>query len=135
MNKKSEHFLLYTISDDWTPLSDFHVVLQKLEPERFDRAFVLDAMRSLGERGLIRFGSFTAPVRPWTPWELSVEDSISRVAHGFDEHVGYLASSDGEVHHTEILRAEITEAGVELLRELGDPYEIHGDPWIDDLSG
>ncbi|WP_067656000.1 hypothetical protein [Nocardia harenae] len=132
MNKKSEHFLLYTISDDWTPLNDFHVVLEKLEPERFDRVFVLDAMRRPGDRGFIRVGSFTAPIRPWTPWELSVEDSISRVAHGFDDHVGYLNLDDAEIYRSEILRAEITAAGRELLRELGDPYDIYGDPWADD---
>lgn len=132
MNKKSEHFLLYTISDDWTPLQDFHVVLERLEPEHFDRLFVLDAMRSLGDRGLIRFGSFTAPIRPWTPWALSVEDSISRIAHGFDEYVGYLNLDDGEIYLSEILRAEITQAGLDLLRELGDPYDIYDDPWPDD---
>lgn len=135
MNKKSEHFLLCTISDDWTPLSDFHVVLAKLEPENFSRAFVLDAMRSLGERGLIRFGSFTPPIRPWTPWDLSVEESISRIAHGFDGRVGYLDLEDSEVYSSEIVRAEITEAGLDRLRELGDPYEIYGDPWEDDPLG
>ncbi|MFC8046874.1 hypothetical protein [Nocardia sp. NPDC057353] len=132
MNEKAENFLLHAISDDWTPLSEFDVILSTLQPEDYSRAFVLDAIRQFGERGWIRFGSFTGPGNAWTPWDISVQQAISRVADGYEGRVGYLHMDPVEVDRSEILRAEITEAGLERLRQLGDPYDNYGDPWADD---
>ncbi|MFC3965794.1 hypothetical protein [Nocardia jiangsuensis] len=132
MDEKTENFLLYAIADDWTPLNDFDVLVARLEPDNYSRAYVLDVMRDLGERGLIRFGSFTAPVRPWTAWDVPVAESIARVANGYNGEPGYLQIADGEIYVNEVLRAEITEAGLARLRQLGDPYDKYGDPWIDD---
>ncbi|WP_157103860.1 hypothetical protein [Nocardia harenae] len=132
MNEKAEHFLLHAISDDWTSLSEFDVILAKLEPEKYSRQFVLDSIRDLGERGLIRFGSFSAPIRPWTPWDMTVTEAVDRIANGYGNKVGYLDLADDEIYMSELLRAEITDSGRARLHQLGDPYDKYGDPWIDD---
>ncbi|MFC8530212.1 hypothetical protein [Nocardia sp. NPDC057227] len=130
MDAKSENSLLHAISDDWTPLGEFDVALSTLEPEHYSRAFVLDAIRHIGDRGWIRFGSFTG--NGWEPWDIPVERAVARIADGYEGRVGYLRMDPIEVGRSEILRAEITEAGLERLRQLRDPYDLYGDPWADD---
>ncbi|UGT64187.1 hypothetical protein [Nocardia asteroides] len=60
--------------------------------------------------------------------------AIARIADGHNGERGYLDCPDDEVGRCEVFRADLTEAGSERLRQLGDPYEIHGDPWADDRS-
>ncbi|NEW58674.1 hypothetical protein GV794_23965 [Nocardia cyriacigeorgica] len=132
MDEKLENFLLYGISDDWAAIGEFHGTVEKLAPEDFSRKRVLEIIEELSETGLIRLGAFPGNGRSWEPWEISVGEAIHRITDGYNGQRGYLSITDDEIGSNEVFRAEITDAGMARLRELGDPYEKYGDPWSDD---
>lgn len=132
MNKILENFLLYGISDDWAPLAEFEMKVRKLTPKEYSRESVLDVIRQLLESGYIRAGAFAGGGRSWEPWEVSVDEAIQRIAHGFNGVPGYLDIAEKEIGTNEVFRAELTESGRTRLEELGDPYDNYGDPWYDD---
>ena len=92
-------------------------------PER-----VGEIIRELAERGLITLGSW-GESRTWERWDLSIDESMQRIAGGFDGEVGYRHATEKELGSTEVFRADLTPAGQTLLDSLGDPFELYGDPW------
>ncbi|MGS2807310.1 hypothetical protein [Nocardia sp. MW-W600-9] len=132
MNTKLENFLLYAIDDDWAPIAEFDADVQKITPGEYSRRRVLEVIQDLATRGYIQLGAFPGGGRSWEPWTVPVEDGIRRIAEGFNNSTGYLEISDTEIGSSEVFRAAITSAGRKRLNELGDPYEIYGDPWSDD---
>ncbi|NEW40203.1 hypothetical protein GV792_17320 [Nocardia cyriacigeorgica] len=132
MDEKLENFLLYGISDDWAAIGEFHGTAEKLDRVNFSRQRVLEIVEELAEAGLIRLGAFPGNGRSWEPWDASIDEAIHRIAYGYNGQRGYLSIADEEIGSNEVFRAEITDAGVRRLRELGDPYEKYGDPWSDD---
>lgn len=132
MDTTLENFLLYGISDDWAPLSEFEKNMKALTPSTYSRKAVLDTIHELLAKGYIRAGAFPGGGRPWEPWTVSAEEAVRRVAHGFNGVPGYLHISQEQTGSSEVFRAEITERGLARLRALGDPYENYGDPWYDD---
>lgn len=132
MNIVLENFLLYGISDDWAPLSEFEKNIRTPTPSEYSRQAVLEEIRKLLDKGDIRAGAFPGGGRSWEPWEVPAEEAIQRIARGFNGVPGYLDISEEEIGSSEVFRAEITERGRSRLQALGDPYENYGDPWYDD---
>lgn len=132
IDPRLEHFLLYELSDDWMPLGSFVALTERITPDDCSSGRVLAIIRDLAERGLLRLGGWPGDGRPWEPWDVSLDEAMDRIAHGFNGEVGYLEASPRQAATTEVFRAEITALGETRLRELGDPYELYGDPWWDD---
>ncbi|MBF6167437.1 hypothetical protein IU486_22150 [Streptomyces gardneri] len=132
MIEKLENFLLYHVSDDWAPIGEFDGTVEKIAPKEYSRVYVLGILEELANEGYIQFGSFPGGGRSWEPWTVGTEESISRVAHGYNGVPGYLSIADNEIGGSEVFRAKLTEVGRHRLHELGDPYEKYGDPWADD---
>ncbi|WP_431941721.1 hypothetical protein [Nocardia grenadensis] len=129
MNEKLEHFLLYELSDDWAPIATFDGMVARITPDHYSRENVLGILRELATRGFIRFGAFPGENQTWEPWDASIEESIHRIAYGYNDVPGYLKISDEEIGSNEVFRADLLDAGEERLAQLGNPYEKYGDPW------
>ena len=132
MNIVLENFLLYGISDDWAPLSEFEKNVGTLSPSEYSRGTVLDTIRELLDERYIRAGSFPGGGKSWEPWDVPTDEVIQRISRGFNGVPGYLDISERDIGVSEVFRAEITERGRARLQTLGDPYENYGDPWYDD---
>ncbi|MEU1998354.1 hypothetical protein ABZ511_28285 [Nocardia gamkensis] len=132
MIEKLENFLLYNVSDDSAPIGEFDGTIEKITPGEYSRAYVLRVIEELANERYIEFGSFPGGGRGWEPWHVGVEESISRISHGYNGVPGYLSIPDSEIGSNEIFRAKLTESGRRRLQELGDPYDNYGDPWADD---
>lgn len=132
MMDKLEGFLLYNVSDDWAPIGEFDGTVERVAPEEYSRTNVLGVIKFLADEGYILLGAFPGGGRGWEPWDVSSEEAIHRIAHGYDDIPGYLEISDDEIGSSEVFRAAITDSGRNRLQELGDPYEKYGDPWEDD---
>ncbi|MGW4737471.1 hypothetical protein [Nocardia xishanensis] len=131
MNEKLEHFLLYELSDDWAAVATFDGMVARITPEAYSRGVVLNVIRELAAKGYIRFGSFPGGGRGWEPWDVSIDEAIHRVAHGYNGIPGYLDIPESAIGSTEVFRADLLEKGEQRLAELGSPYEKYGDPWVD----
>lgn len=128
-NEKLEHFLLYELTDDWAPIGTFDGMVAAITPENYSRETVLETIRELASKGYIRFGAFPGGGRSREPWNVSIDESIGRIAHGYNGIRGYLDISDDEIGSNEVFRADLIERGERRASELGNPYERYGDPW------
>ncbi|MGQ4617311.1 hypothetical protein [Nocardia sp. R7R-8] len=132
MNEKLENYLLYYVDDDWAPISEFDTTVRKIDPENYSREFVLKVIREVAAKGYIEFGAFPGGGRSWEPWNVSIDEAMSRIAHGYNEETGYLDITYDGIGTNEVFRANITDAGRLRLHKLGDPYKKYGDPWAGD---
>ncbi|MBU3060133.1 hypothetical protein KO481_01145 [Nocardia sp. NEAU-G5] len=106
-------------------------MVAQITPESYSRAHVLDVIRELADRGYIRFGAFPGGGRPWEPWDVSNDESLQRIARGYNSVDGYLDIPSNQIGSNEVFRADLLERGEQRLTELGNPYEKYGDPWTD----
>jgi hypothetical protein len=127
-----ENFLLYAISDDWAQLGEFVEHARKFAPEEYSREYVIELVREFLVRGYIEIGNISDGDPAWTPWDVSVEEAIHRIAHGYNGVEGVLTMHEADLGPNELFRAAITVRGRDRLAEMGDPYEAYGDPWFDD---
>ncbi|MDJ0362741.1 hypothetical protein [Rhodococcus sp. H29-C3] len=130
IDKRLEHFLLFEMSDDWMPVGAFASLIRRITPAGYSRQRILEVIAEIAAKGQLRFGGWAMKTtQTWEPWGVSDEVAISRIANGFEGSPGVLNATDKELANTEVFRADITDAGLARLAELGNPYEIYGDPW------
>ena len=127
-----ENFLLYAISDDWAQLGEFVEHAQKFAPREYSRQYVLELVREFVDRGYIEIGSLSPGTPPWNPWGVSIEETMQRIAHGYNNVPGLLDMPEADLGPNELFRAKLTPVGRAQLETMGDPYEKYGDPWFDD---
>lgn len=127
-----ENFLLYAISDDWAQLGEFVEHARKFAPAEYSRQYVLELVREFIERGYIEIGNIADGNPPWVPWNVSVDETMRRIANGYRGVAGLLTMPESELGPNELFRAQLTDRGEARLAEMGDPYEKYGDPWFDD---
>lgn len=128
IDSRLEHFLLNTLADDWIPFGEFLMYARRVTPDDADPERVAEIIRELAERGLIILGSWGESGR-WEPWDSSIDEGMQRIAEGFNGEAGYRRATEQELGSTEVFRADLTPAGQAILRALGDPFELYGDPW------
>ncbi|WP_072804146.1 hypothetical protein [Rhodococcoides yunnanense] len=133
IDERLEHFLLFEMSDDWMPVGSFASLIRRITPASYTRARILEVIAEIAARGYLRFGGWAMEsTRTWAPWEVSDDIAISRIANGFEGSLGVLNATDDELADSEVFRADITDAGLARVAELGNPYEVYGDPWEGD---
>ncbi|PPJ31706.1 hypothetical protein C5E45_22870 [Nocardia nova] len=97
-----EHFLLYGVSDDWAPVSEFEKAVRRFDSEHFSREFVLEVVRHFAESGYIRLGAFPGGGKSWEPWNVSIDEGIERIANGYNDVTGYLHIPDDQIRSDRI---------------------------------
>ncbi|WP_072804147.1 hypothetical protein [Rhodococcoides yunnanense] len=133
-DERLEHFLLFEMEDDWMSLGEFDYYIRSISPDEYSRGMILEVISRLAAVGYLRFGGWSVESGTWKPWDVSNDVAMERIAHGYLGEPGALSSTDGELSLTEVFRADITAAGIVRVAELGDPYEIYGNPWWSDPS-
>ncbi|WP_068150577.1 hypothetical protein [Rhodococcoides corynebacterioides] len=123
-----ENFLLSSLAEDWMSLGDFLFFATRITPRVSTAADVAEVVRDLATRGLIELGGWSDDGR-FEVWDVSVDEALHRIAHGFQGEAGYLNGDTGVPGRTEVFRANLTALGEERLSEPGDPYDKYGDPW------
>lgn len=131
MDEILEHFILYGVSDDWAPLDEFVSNVNRITPTNRSRERVLEIIRELAEKGYTQLGAFPGGGEGWKPWDVPVDEAMRRIAHGFNGEAGYLDLPDDRIGRSEVFRAALTPNGEARLAELGNPYDIYGDPFYD----
>lgn len=131
-DERLEHFLLFEMADDWMSLGEFAYFIRSISPAEYSREKIIDVISGLAKIGYLRFGGWSMETRTWAPWEIKDEAAMERIARGYLGEPGVLNATDDELSVTEIFRADITEAGLDRLAELGNPYEKYGNPWESD---
>lgn len=100
-----ENFLLYAISDDWAQLGEFVEQAQKFAPREYSRQYVLELIREFVERGYIEIGNLSPGTPPWAPWGVSVEETVQRIAHGYNGVPGLLDVPESDLGSSELFRS------------------------------
>ncbi|WP_072804132.1 hypothetical protein [Rhodococcoides yunnanense] len=134
IDKRLEHFLLYDLSDDWMPVGAFVFFMRQITPSGYSSTAVLDVIAELATKGYLEYGGWSRDTGTWEPWKVSNEVALDRIANGFDGEPGLLAGTDRQLVDTEVFQAGITAAGRRRIAELGNPFEVYGDPWETDPS-
>ncbi|WP_072804150.1 hypothetical protein [Rhodococcoides yunnanense] len=129
IDKTLEHFLLYDMSDDWMPAGEFASYIRQITPGDYSRAAVLEVIAELATKGYLEYGGWSRDTGTWKPWKVAGDVALERIANGFDGEPGVLDGTDRQLALTEVFRAGITPAGERLVQELGNPFELYGDPW------
>ncbi len=121
-----EFRLLYELDDDWMPFWGFIAIVFQFwgpdtSPER-----IAGVIEHLAESGLVTLGALRSHGSGFDEWNVSIDESMRRVADGYDGEIGYRSVDD---HHalidTEVFRANLTAKGVERLAA----FEAHGMTW------
>lgn len=118
-----ENFLLYALSDDWSPFEIFDGPARRFMGDGYSRGRVIEVIEELVECGYIELGDLTGPGGRWAKWDIPLDQAIKRITQQGD------ASS---IESSSVFWANLTPKGHRRLAELGDPYETYGDPWYDD---
>ncbi|MBO0855404.1 MAG: hypothetical protein J2P18_16760, partial [Nocardia sp.] len=98
-------------------------MVARLTPGDYSRKQVLETIRELTTEGYIQLGAFPGGGQSWEPWEISVDEGLHRISHGYNGQAGYLDIPDSDIGSNEVFRADFTELGEHRLSELGNPYK------------
>ena len=114
-----EFRLLYELDDDWMPFWGFSVIVFWFWGHGTSPAQIAGVIRHLAESGLVTLGALRSHGSGFDEWNVSIDESMRRIADGYDGEIGYRSVDDHyALIDTEVFRANLTEKGAERLTAL-----------------